>query len=485
MNNVDRITSDTIYDYEMKEEIRKIKKSNLSREIKFAILDTYQRLGHELADDKEYRVLMVANSLLGLADAINEANLRNYVQKFIEVYKKEKPLREKKRKMGKEREARKYIPEKTFSEDLAKLNPKSQFAGQEILHFNSLYGELTIPHAELVFLRNLDSKKRPYPYLIGKDKRSAGEIWESIKPLILKRAYEMLEDIVQQKWDEETDYVGKLMEGTVIIAKELILPDRFKKEVEKRKEIEKRELQMSIEEAILSGQFFLELEESNMFYQKLIRILQEDGIKLSNKTVVDISMLTPAGLSYQHTIELMEIAAKELKNQGYRPVNLPELYYELFYETPGYPRARIYDLKDSSEMFVGECKLIEPQLPCGKTYKERYGEWREIWKKFEEERKRGLHKIPPKKRINTNGTVTITYTTPTPNIPCGFINGVNNCAPSWCKKHSRGKFVKRKISRGLDSSKEKYREQLNEISNFVRRLYKAFDMLEEKEDGYR
>lgn len=193
----DRVNSDALYDGAIKKEINRIKKSNLPGEVRDAVSEAYWRLGHDLADDRDYKVIMAANSLLGLADSLNAIELKGHIQKFVELYKNEKPLRETRRKMEAEREARKYTPEATFAEDLKKLNPKSEFAGQEVLHFNSLYGKLTIPDACYIFLEGYsDSKKRPYPYLVGEDERSAGEIWESIEPLILDRATEMLDNDV-------------------------------------------------------------------------------------------------------------------------------------------------------------------------------------------------------------------------------------------------------------------------------------------------
>ena len=45
-----------------------------------------------------------------------------------------------------------------------------------------------------------------------------------------------------------------------------------------------------------------------------------------------------------------------------------------------------YGNKASKIMFVGEVKLIEPLLPCGKTSRQKNREWYKIHKKYDEEK---------------------------------------------------------------------------------------------------
>ena len=71
--------------------------------------------------------------------------------------------------------------------------------------------------------------------------------------------------------------------------------------------------------------------------------------------------------------------------------DMPFLDFALF-DKPGYAMADITGLVESSERFVGEVKLIEPLLPCGKTPSQREVEWNAIWKAFRKEERRGLHK---------------------------------------------------------------------------------------------
>jgi hypothetical protein len=375
-----------------------------------------------------------------------------------------------------------WKPNKTFIKNLADL-PGSDFS--------SLYGKITIPSSEYIFLHSFsDSKKRPYPYLVGKDKRSAGEIMESIEPSVMGRSMEMLDnDIVRHDWNAEVDYIGKLQRGYVMIGKELMLPKRFKKEVEKYENAQKKEASMSIKDSILSGKFFVELEQSELFEQRLASILEREGAQLGNRTVVDVSMWA-GKLSYPHSIELMERVARVLKNHNYKLEELPWMSFGLYCESPGHAYADMWQLRSCNNMFIGEVKTIEPLLPCGKTHSQVNKEWNATWKQFRKEEKQGLHKIPPKRVENPDGTVSITYEIASPDIPCGFIKGHDECAPSWCETASRGEYVKRedaKKSSGklIDLLDDEHKEKLGKVAESVQQLYSAFDELKEKEEGYR
>ena len=479
--------SEEVYD-NIRAEVKRIKKSGIPKEFREALSGSFWKLGHDLADDADHKVIFSASYLLGMAKSFKEVKLEGYVKDFINLYNKEKPLREARREDERKRQERKYMPEKTFAEDLAKLDPNSQFPGQEVLHFNSLYGKPQLDGSELIFLNGYpDSEVRNYPYLIGDDNRSTAEIWKAIDPVVSDRAMEMLEETVRHEHNAQYDYVGKLVDGHVTIAKELILPDIFKEEVQKYKKAMKKEPKTSLENSIVSGKFFIDMKRSELFEQKLIRILQKEGAKLGNRTVVDMSMWANS-LSYPHTIELMENIADVLKD--YHKEQLPWMSCGFFYEIPGYARADIDQLESSSDMFVGECKHIFPNLPCGKTYVEKIREWDATWKKFREEEKMGMHKIPPKKEYDSKGRiVSILYETASPNIPCGFIEGKEQCAPGWCKDSGRGEFVRRKNAKGgnklEDFLDEKHKKKLGKVAENVGQLYKAFDKLEEKEDGYK
>jgi len=493
----EKIDSDALYDNELKREVKRLEKSVLPAEVRQAISEAYWKIGHDMADDRESGVVASAYSLLGLACMPGQEQLKGYTEKFIELYGSEEPLRKARRKSEAERERRKYTPERTFAKELAKLDAKSKFADQEIIHFNSLYGPVTMPDARyVVFHYYPDSDRRPYPYLVGEDGRSAKEIWESIRPVVEERAIEMLEnDVVRQYWNGEVDYVGKLSSCDVVIAKELVLPREFKREAEKREKARQaasRKLgPASLESSILSGQLFADLEESNRFNQKMIRILKKDGATISSRTIVDVSV-SGHGPAYRQSIELMERVVEVLQPRGYALEELPWMSYGLWDKWPGYARADISELKEWSEAFVGEMLAVAPLLPCGKTYRQRSGETERIWNTFEKECKRGMHKIPPRKVVNPDGTVTITHETPMPELPCGFVDGVDRCSAKWCAD-GRGEFVKRAVEAGtIDGPKElrdtlspKDQEAIANVESLVRQLYEAFGKLEEKEDAYR
>jgi hypothetical protein len=364
-----------------------------------------------------------------------------------------------------------WRPSKTFVKSVIK------FPGS---NFGSLYGKGTISDSDYIFLYDKGFDKRPLPYLIGEDGRSAGEIWKSIEPAIIDRAKEMLEkDIVRSEWDSETDYVGKLQRGCAFIAKELLLPKDFRKEVEKRKELQKKEPYMPMEGAVFASKSIVDLEQQELFYKKLARVLGREGTELGNKTVVDIEMLGH-NVSYPHTVELMERAIGVLKDHNY---NLESLHLSGFT-----PYADIDKLIDSKIMFVGEVKLIEPLLPCGKTSRQKNREYDEINKKYDEERKRGLHKTYTRSGIDERRRKFTTHIIPSPRIPCSFIKGQRQCAPGGCGNLERGKLVKRdseKKNENLLGLDENQIENVNDVASLVSRLYKAFDMLKEKEKNYR
>jgi hypothetical protein len=376
-----------------------------------------------------------------------------------------------------------WRPSKTFIKNLEDL-PGSDFS--------SLYGKITIPGSEYVFFHSFsDSKKRPYPYLVGEDKRNAGEILESIEPSINSRAMEMLDnDMVRHDWNARVDYVGKLQKCYVVIAKELVLPKRFKKEVEKYETACKKEESMSLKDSIVSGNFFVELEQTDLFEKKLAKILEKEGAQLGNRTVVDVSMFA-GNLSYPHSIELMERAARILKDYNYKPEEMPWMSFGMYLENPGHAYSDMWQLRNCNNMFIGEVKTIEPLLPCGKTHIQRMKEWNAIWKQFRKEEKQGLHKIPPKKEFDKNGKlISITYETASPNIPCDFIKGHDKCAPSWCETASRGEYVKRKDAKKssgklIDLLDDEHKEKLSKVAESVKQFYSAFDELKEKEEKYR
>lgn len=362
-----------------------------------------------------------------------------------------------------------WKPSKTFVKEII------NFPGS---NFNSLYGRKTIPDSDYIFLYDEGLEKRPYPYLIGEDKRSTGEIWKSIEPVIADRAKEMLEnDTIRQYWSDEKDYVGKLKRCYIFLAKELLLPKKFKKEVDKHKEGQKKEPYMSIEDSVLSGKFFAEHVQEELFEKKLACILEKEGTKLGNRTVVDVKM-SGHTISYPQTIELMEKTIGILKDQNYKLENM---------QLSGFcPYADIDKLVKSEVMFVGEVKLIEPLLPCGKTSRQRNHEWEKIHKKYDEERKCGLHKTYTRSGIDEEERRFTRYITPSPRMPCGFIKGRKECAPGWCDDYSRGELVKKESSKENGNFlNKKQTKVVNDVASFVSRLYNSFDMLKEKESSYR
>jgi hypothetical protein len=331
--------------------------------------------------------------------------------------------------MAAKSEERKYVPEESFAQDLAKLDSHSEFAGQQILHFNSLYGKLTCPESNYVYLEGIGSNK--FKYLVGEDEKNAGEIWGILKPALEEKAMSMM--------DGKRPY---LYECDVLIAKELVLPERLHEEVEKYEdEKTKKDQNESIEEQITSGSLFKELEESEKFYRKLIKIIKKDGAELSNRTVIGICF-HPQERGTKYNNMLLEDAFSVMEPHGYEKGKMPRLSYGLWYEKEGYARTEISDLTIPCEKFVGEVKFILPTLPCGKNYLQKSIEWDGIWKTFREEEKLGLHPTIKEVERKNGKIISETYISPSPKIPCSFITGTKNCAPAWCHTERNSKAEK-------------------------------------------
>ncbi|MFH1229696.1 MAG: hypothetical protein V1678_04720 [Candidatus Aenigmatarchaeota archaeon] len=313
--------------------------------------------------------------------------------------------------------------------------------------FNSLYGERAVEDSMYVLFKKNFDRERPQPYLVGDDKRPVGEIWKSIEQTISSRAKEMIESTVRVKYPfgENMVYVGKPQRVLAAITKEILLPRSFNDEAKRHNESEAMKPMTSLETSFLTGQLFSDINKEELFNKKLSKILEREGMSIGDKTVIDIS-LHAFGKVYPDTLELMNAAAGILKGSNYSLQKMPEIYLD----SPdgyGHIRADMSELKDSNQhMFIGEAKVIESLLPCGKTYAQRNKEHEDIWKKFEDEKKKGMHKTAGKKdlsKINGRMTIGTVYRTPMPKIPCGFIEGNDNCAIEWCRREGRGIAIKK------------------------------------------
>jgi hypothetical protein len=256
-----------------------------------------------------------------------------------------------------------------FEKDLARLNPRKH-GDMQCLRLDHLYGKSSIPDSYPTLVHGYsDSRKRPYPFILGEDARTAVEIYRSLEPLVIDRANEMLKnDVVRQPFDEKTDYLGKLEKYDVFIAKEIVLPKRFRQEVFKHEHVEGKGPIMTLSELVRSGQLFVDIEKSEKFDQKLMRILQKEGMEISDMTLVDVSAWAKR-LSYSQSIELMEIIAEPLKNRGY------ELKRDLPWLNPSHwgKNERAYvtvsQLRNCTHLFVGEAKIVESSIPYEKRGK--------------------------------------------------------------------------------------------------------------------
>jgi len=219
--------AERVYDGEIKGEVDRVMKSNLSSSTKQEISRAYWCIGHELADGRDDNVIGWGLRLGSLAKGYGLIGLEQSAGDFVRLYESEIPEREKKRSKEAEREREMWRPRKTMAEELAKLSPNGNFPGQQPICFNALYGELTIPDSQYVFIHGYsDSKKRPY--IIGKDKRTAGQIWSVLEKRMGNRINEMLEkEIVGHDVNALTDYVGPLENIHMLIGKELIVPRKI------------------------------------------------------------------------------------------------------------------------------------------------------------------------------------------------------------------------------------------------------------------
>jgi hypothetical protein len=420
--------SEELYDGELSDAVEKLMENQaIPKSVKEGISYFYWAIGHELADDRDIGVVLNATNLASFAAKCGQLYIAQLAREFLKLYESESEEREAKRKKEAEEQRRKYTPEKTLEEDLKKLNPNSSFPGMEIMHFNSLYGPITIPDSELVapYAFRPSRLNEKTSYIIGEDKRSVGEIYAEIRYAIEERVNRAFQkEIVQVEVNALTEYVGPIDEVHVIIAKELILP-------EKVREIKKIKWK---EEETAPGRI-------GKYDREIIKTLQKEGLKLGTKTIIEI-WVGAAGIGVEKLREeLMDIVLGILSKDGYRIEKLPWLCYGYNHESPGCARADIYEIADSMIMFVGELKEIEFMLPCGKTRSQILKEWDELDKRYREEikqvRKRDLTREEEAKMIlERYGIVLGPEGEPT--HPCNFRKDTRVCTPEDCR---RGRYI--------------------------------------------
>lgn len=341
-----------------------------------------------------------------------------------------------------------------FKAYLQTLDHDSDHPSLLYIDFSLLYGPPQIPESSLTLHMSDDNFQSEYPYFVGEDRRSVGEIWSSIRPLIYDRVIGMMDDEVRQFYNSDRDYVGKLVECPVLIAKELILPDRFLEELRENEENIKRRKPLSLHDSVVSGQLFVDLEQGKMFYQRLVRILKEEGAELGKRTWI-ASPVYASRISLDHTMEVAEILHEELSKHGYESKVNPKIW-GYGWGVDGKAKVWLGTLKNSTYRMVGEIVMIEPLLPCGTTHHRRQLE-------FYEMQERGGQ------------------------LGCGFIEGLEKCAIGYCPRGARGKIVKKDPNNPtmVPSEVQRLGRAVELIKNHVKELYEAADDLKQNERNYR
>jgi len=443
--------SEGLYDGELNNAVKQLMETQLvPKPVKEEISYFYWAIGHELADDRDAGVLLHGMNLASLAEKCGQPYIAQLAREFVKLYNSEEKEREARRTREAEKQRIKYTPGKTLEEDLNKLDPNSAYPGSEIMHFNSLYGPITIPDSELVAPYGYRSSEKT-SYIVGEDKRSAGEIYARIRDAIEKRVNRAFQkENVKVQVNALTEYVGPIDGVHVIIAKELILPEKIRQIKENKWK----------EEETAPGRI-------GKYDREIIETLQKEGVRLGTKTLIEI-WVGAAGIGVKELREeLVDIAFEILSKEGYKIEKFPWLCYGYNNESPGRARVDLYELADSAMMYVGELKPIEPVLPCGKTHKQVSREWDELDKRYREEIKlierRGLTSEEEAKMVlERYGIVLSPEGKPT--LPCNFRADTKVCTPDNCR---RGKY----ISKGRAQRLEDYLD--DEHKNALEKIRRA------------
>ena len=341
-----------------------------------------------------------------------------------------------------------------FKAYLQTLDHDSDHPSLLYIDFSLLYGPPQIPESSLTLHMSDDNFQSEYPYFVGEDRRSVGKIWSSIRPLIYDRAIDMMDDEVRQFYNSDRDYVGKLVECPVLIAKELILPARFLEEVSKKKEEKINRKALPLRNWVVSGQIFADLEQGRLFDCKLVKILKEDGAEIGDRTWIAAPVYA-SSLSPYHTMEVARILDGELSKCGYVSRMNPKIW-GCTWEGRGEAKEWLGTFKDCDFRMVGEVIPIEPLLPCGETYHRRQLESYENSKKDE-------------------------------SSWCGQRKDAERCTIIDCPRGARGKIVKKDPNNPTMAPAELQRLEraVELVKSSVKELYEAADELEENERNYR
>lgn len=209
----------------------------------------------------------------------------------------------------------------------------------------------------------------------------------------------------------------------------------------------------------------------------LVKTLKREGVKLGNRTVVDISAWSPGSMDSDLSKELFDMAFEVIKKDGYEIKEMPWLTFGYNSYGPGTARPfGVDDLGRCSEMYVGELKLIEPLLPCGRTHAQVSKVWDIAWERFKIETKQKR-----KRELTSEEEATIilkrygiTYRNDgSPNVPCHFRFDRDQCAPGAC---NRGKYISRGEAESLeDLLDDKHKKSLARIKKLTSEAWEEIE----------
>ncbi len=468
MQKVERLYSSSL----KMEVVRLRKECSLEEENLKLISDIYQKLGDSLCQNNDYYGLMWANMLSEVANKVGDNKLEEAALTLFSAYLSDAEERARNSYHEVKTQLWDYNPDSVSLENsLYMMDENSDHPGMEKLKLDSLYGPLTVEHKKgmysgYIYFNLDDIGVRRYDYaLFGKDDRKAGEIWDSISEKVAPRMLEILENERVIMGIYETFYeTGKIPHGEVVIAKRIELPERFEDIAEsertKKKEVLKKGPPGNFAEYIASGGLHMELKQSEIRNRKLICMLKDEGVKLTESTLVYPRILWESGKETPWADELVELAYEELGNYGYEKVKIPKP--TLVYGGKRDAEAEITQLQESSWNLVGEIITFDQQFPCGIPYHQREDELRNISKKFNESLKGEKPWIRVIKKDETGRKISETNISYSPYVPCGFREGYKWCATGKCSTDFEKKRIERKEGDIADIRSKETSIQLNE-----------------------
>jgi hypothetical protein len=219
-----------------------------------------------------------------------------------------------------------------FELELSKLDTESKFPEQEGILLNSLYGKLTVPESQYVFAWTPWNPGNERYLVNAHEERKAGDIYMTFKEILERETRELF---------KKNSYLSEL---NILIGKRLKLPE---------------------------GIQLREGREDSEFMRSAIKAIKENGIKLTNETLIDLIMRSGRFKSDEATEILEDVTYEILSRRGYERKEMPRITYKWVRKGKGEARPEMRFFTGEN-CYLGELKIIQTSSPRWRTFLERF-----------------------------------------------------------------------------------------------------------------